>query len=94
MNKILPNAGKVLVKILKNSEKRFGSIILPESDDKKSIKGIIIAVGEYEKKGSFELKADQIVHIPKWSGTEVSLNNENDDEFLIVKIEDILGIEE
>lgn len=88
---IKPNIGRILIKKIKPEEKT-GGILLPESAQEKSIKGQVISVGEFEKDKEYDFKKDQIVIFAKWGGTEVGKDSD-DNEYVIMKCEEILGTE-
>lgn len=91
---IKPLNGRVLIKVVKE-QKIESKIILPEANNSKSIKGEIVSLGqEILKDGvlSSGLKVGDIVFCAKWTGTVVSDDNAQD-EYIIIKYEDVLGVE-
>jgi chaperonin GroES len=91
--RIQPLGDRVIVKPLEAKEIRKGGIIIPETAKEKPQEGEIIAAGkgkmEEGKLIAMELKVGDKVLYGKYSGTEIKLN---DEEFLIMREEDVLGI--
>lgn len=84
---ITPIGDNILVKITKEPKKTTTGIVLPEiADHDRPQKGIIIAVGDDKK---IKVKINQKVLFAKYSGTEIKINEE---DYLILKSEDILAI--
>ncbi len=91
---IQPLGDRVLVKRLEAEEKTKGGIVLPDTAKEKPQKGEVVAVGkgkvlESGKVESLEVKKGDKVLFGKYSGSEITLN---DQEHLILKEEDILAI--
>ena len=91
-----PLHDRVVVKRLEGEEKTKGGIIIPDTVKEKPQEGKIIAVGpggrdETGKLTPLDVKAGDRVLFGKWSGTEVKIG---DEELLIMKESDILGIVE
>jgi chaperonin GroES len=89
-----PLHDRVVVKRLEGEEKTKGGIIIPDTAKEKPQEGKIIAVGpggrdETGKLTPLDVKAGDRVLFGKWSGTEVTIG---DEELLIMKESDILGI--
>jgi chaperonin GroES len=89
-----PLHDRVLVQRLDEEEKTSGGIIIPDTAKEKPSQGKVIAVGPgaRDENGKFvpiDLKAGDRVLFGKWSGTEV---RSDDEEYLIMKESDILGI--
>ena len=89
-----PLHDRVLVKRVASDEKTSGGIIIPDTAQEKPMEGEVLEVGSGERDENGKLvpldvkKGDKIL-FGKWSGTEVKMN---DDEFLIMKESDIMGI--
>jgi chaperonin GroES len=89
-----PLHDRVLVRRVEGEEKTKGGLIIPDSAKEKPAEGEIVACGEGARKDSGELiamtvkKGDKVL-FGKWSGTEVTIN---DEELMIMKESDILGI--
>jgi len=89
-SKITPLGDNVLVKMKKQEKKTKSGIVLPDTaDDEKPQIGEVVSVGDDEKK--IKVKAGQNIIFAKYTGTEIKLDNE---EYLILKSEDILAVVE
>jgi chaperonin GroES len=89
-----PLGSRVLVRRLKAEEKLKGGIILPDSAKKKQEQAEVISVGEGKKDKAGKIQpmpvaVGQIVLLDKYSGQEVTLN---DEEYMIVRSDDIIAI--
>ncbi len=89
-----PLHDRVLVRRVEEDEKTTGGLIIPDSAKEKPQEGEVISCGEGARKDSGELipmvvKAGDTILFGKWSGTEVKID---DEELLIMKESDILGI--
>jgi len=94
MSSFRPLHDRVVLRRLTAEEKTAGGIIIPDTAQEKPTEAEVIAVGpgarnEQGEVVPLEVKPGDKVLFGKWSGTEVKLNNE---ELLIVKEADILGI--
>jgi chaperonin GroES len=94
--KFKPLKDRVLVKYSDEPEKSAGGIIIPETAKEKPQKGEIIAVGSGKitddgKVQAMEVKVGDVVLFEKYSGSKINMDNE---EYLIIREDDILGIEE
>ncbi len=93
--KITPIKDNIVVKRIDDKEeKKVGSIIIPDSAKEKPLTAEVIAVGSGRvlkdgKKLPLEVKVGDKVLIGKYSGSEVKLDN---DEYLILKEDEVLGI--
>ena len=92
--KVQPLGDRVLVKPLDPEEKTKGGIVLPDTAKEKQQKGKIAAVGKGKtlEDGSIkqlEVKVGDEILYGKYSGTEVKVE---DEEYLLVKEEDILAV--
>ena len=92
--KIRPLQDRVIVKRIAEEEKTKGGIIIPDTAKEKPQEGKVIAVGpggrdENGKLTPLDVKASDRILFEKWSGTEVKIG---DEELLIMKESDILGI--
>jgi chaperonin GroES len=92
--KLQPLGNRVLVKRLKAEENLKGGIILPETAKKKQEQAEVIALGTGKKD-----KAGKLIEMPvakgnkilmeRYSGQEVTLN---DEEYIILKADDIIAV--
>ena len=95
----VPLSDRVLIKLEATNEKSSGGIIIPESAKEKPMKGTIAAVGEGSiNQGNGDIipipvKIGQTVFFGKWSGTEIELDTNSKEKYIILKITDILGYE-
>ncbi len=85
---------RVLVKRIEEKEVKKGGIIIPDTAKEKPQEGEVVAAGpgkitEDGKRQPVEVKVGDRILFGKWSGSEVKLN---DDEYLIMREDDILGI--
>ena len=93
MTNIKPLSDRVVVKAQEAEEKTASGLIIPDTAKEKPQKGTIIAVGpgrvENGTKIDMTVKEGDTVLYGKYSGTEIRLN---DNEFLIMRESDILGV--
>ena len=92
--KFRPLHDRILVKRLEEQEERRGGIIIPDTAKEKPQRGKVIAAGdgkmlENGKRVPLDVKAGDQVLFGKYSGSEVKID---DEEYLILREEDILGI--
>ena len=85
-----PLGKRVLLKRL-DQEESIGGILVPDSHKKKQDKAKVLALGiiSNEEAYSFSLKIDDIVFIDKYAGENISLN---DEDYIVVQEENILGV--
>ena len=92
--KIRPLQDRVIVKRIAEEEKTKGGIIIPDTAKEKPQEGRVVAVGkgkvnEDGKKIPLDVKAGDRILFGKYSGSEVKLE---DEEYLILREEDVLAI--
>lgn len=92
--KIRPLHDRILVKRLEEQEERRGGIIIPDTAKEKPQRGKVVAVGdgrvlEDGKRLPLDVKPGDQVLFGKYSGSEVKID---DEEYLIFKEEEVLGI--
>ncbi len=92
--KIRPLHDRILVRREEEKEAKKGAIIIPDTAKEKPQEGTVIAVGngkvmEDGKKVSLDVKAHDRILFGKYSGSEVKID---DEEYLIMKEEDVLAI--
>lgn len=92
--KIRPLHDRILVKRIEEEEVRRGGIIIPDTAKEKPQEGKVIAVGngkvlENGQKVPLEVKVGDRVLFGKYSGSEVKIE---DEEYLILKEEDVFGV--
>ncbi len=94
--KFKPLQDRVLVQRIEEKEQVKGGIIIPDTAKEKPMQGKIIAVGkgkvkEDGSKQPLDVKVGDLVLFGKYSGTEVKID---DQEYLIMREEELLGIVE
>lgn len=94
--KLKPLRDRVLVKRLEAAETLKGGIILPDSAKKKQETAKVLAVGEGKKDNEGKIipmpvKVGDLILMDKYTGTEVTLD---DEDYVIVRAEDIIAIVE
>ncbi len=92
--KFRPLHDRLLVKRVEEGDAKHGSIIIPDTAKEKPQEGKVIAVGtgrvtEDGKKLPLDVKAGDRILFGKYSGSEVKID---DEEYLILREEDVLGI--
>ncbi|OQY08226.1 MAG: co-chaperone GroES [Desulfobacteraceae bacterium 4572_123] len=92
--KLRPLQDRILVKRVEEETKTRGGIIIPDSAKEKPAEGIVVAVGNGKladdgKRVPLEIKKDDRILFGKYSGTEVKVE---DEEYLIMREDDILGV--
>ena len=92
--KIRPLSDRVVVQPTDAEEKQQGGIIIPDTAKEKPQQGKIVAVGpgkisESGQKIAMEVKVGDVVLYGKYSGTEVTVD---DEELLIMRESDILAV--
>lgn len=85
--KFKPLKDRVFVKFSEEGEKTAGGLYIPDTAKEKPQRGVVEAVGSEVK----EVKVGNTILFDKYSGSKVTMDN---NEYLIVKEEDILGIVE
>ena len=92
--KFKPLRDRVFVKYTSEEEKTAGGLYIPDSAKEKPQKGVVIEVGtgritDDGKRQPLEVKVGDTILFDKYSGSKVKIDEE---EYLIVREEDILGI--
>jgi len=92
--KIRPLQDRLLVKRLEEKEVKKGGIIIPDTAKEKPQEGEVMAVGagkigEDGKRQPLEVKKGDKILFGKYSGSEVKIE---DEEYLIIREEEVLGI--
>jgi len=93
---VRPLHDRILVKRLEASAQKAGAIIIPDSAKEKPQHGTVIAAGHGKAKDDgkrvpLDVKAGDTILFGKYSGQEIKLDGV---EYLIMKEEDVLAIEE
>lgn len=92
--KFRPLHDRILVKRVEEGEVKKGGIIIPDTAKEKPQQGEVIAVGagkvlEDGKRQKLDVQEGSKILFGKYAGSEVKLN---DEEFLIMREDDVLGI--
>ena len=94
--KIRPIDERVLIKPLKEEERKVGGIIIPDTAKERPQMGEVVAIGDdidhtdrKQKKMSELVKVGDHVVYARYGGTEFKMDN---DEYLIVGRNDILAV--
>jgi chaperonin GroES len=96
MKKIRPLHDRVIVRRLEEERKTAGGIVIPDTAKEKPVQGEVIAVGtgkilEDGKVRPLDVKVGDKILFGKYSGTEVKVG---DEELLVMREEDIMGVVE
>ena len=94
MAKVRPLHDRLLVKRIEEKETVKGGIIIPDTAKEKPQEGKVIAVGNGKildngTKVALDVKAGDKILFGKYSGSEVKID---DEEYLIMREEDVLAI--
>jgi chaperonin GroES len=92
--KIRPLQDRVILKRIEEEEKSKGGIIIPDTAKEKPQEGRVVAVGkgkvnEDGKLIPLDVKVNDRVLFGKYAGSEINID---DEEHLIMREEDILGV--
>ncbi|HEX9582833.1 MAG TPA: co-chaperone GroES [Gemmatimonadales bacterium] len=91
--KVQPLADRVLIRPLEETEQMRGGLYIPDTAKEKPQQGEIVAIGpgRFEKgaRVPMEIKVGQKVLYGKYSGTEVTFE---DEQYLIIKESDVLAV--
>ena len=92
--KVKPLADRVVIKALEEAETMRGGLYIPDTAKEKPQQGEVVAVGpgklsDEGKRIEMELKVGDKVLYGKYSGTEVTIDNE---QYLILRESDVLAV--
>ncbi len=91
--KVTPLSDRVVVRASEETEQMRGGLFIPDTAKEKPMQGEVIAVGpgrfEKDKRVPMELKVGDKVLYGKYSGTEVTIDNE---PLLILREADVLAV--
>jgi len=92
--KIRPLHDRMLVKGVEEQDARRGGIIIPDTAKERPQEGEVIAVGNGKvtdegKKIALDVKAGDRILFGKYSGSEVTIE---DEEYVIMREDDVLAI--
>ena len=90
-DKFRPLGDRILIKRVEQEEKTASGLIIPDAAKEKAQTGAVIAVGPGRKNNDghltpLDVKIGDVVYFGKYAGTEA------DEEYLIVREDDILGV--
>ncbi len=90
---VSPLADRVVVRAMEETEQMRGGLFIPDTAKEKPMQGEVLAVGpgryEKDKRVPMELKVGDKVLYGKYSGTEVTIDNE---QLLILREADVLAV--
>ena len=91
-----PLHDRILIKRIEEKETVKGGIIIPDSAKEKPQEGEVVAVGNGKKTEDgkvvpLDVKAGDRILFGKYSGSEIKMD---DEEYLILKEEEVLGVVE
>ncbi len=84
---VKPLGSRVLVEILDEQSVTASGLVIPETAKEKQQKGIVVAVGDDED--LIKVTVGEKVLFPKYSGTELRLDNK---DFLIIDATELLAV--
>ena len=91
--KVNPLADRVVIRAMEETEQMRGGLYIPDTAKEKPQQGEIVAVGpgrfEKDKRVPMDVKVGDRVLYGKYSGTEVTIDNET---LLILRESDVLAI--
>ena len=92
---IRPLHDRVLVRRAEEETKTAGGIVIPNGAAEKPVRGEITAIGKGKILDNgdvcpLDVKVGDTVYFAKYAGTELKVNNE---EYLMMREEDIMGVE-
>jgi len=91
-----PLHDRILIKRIEEKETAKGGIIIPDTAKEKPQEGEVVAVGNGKKNEDgkivpLDVKAGDRILFGKYSGSEIKMD---DEEYLILKEEEVLGVVE
>ena len=90
---VSPLADRVVVRATEETEQMRGGLFIPDTAKEKPMQGEVLAIGpgrfEKDKRVPMELKVGDKILYGKYSGTEVTIDNE---QLLILRESDVLAI--
>ena len=94
--KLKPLGNRIIAQRMESEEVSKGGIIIPDSAKKKQETAKVIAIGEGKRTDDnkvipIQVKIDDIILMDKYSGQEVTID---DQEYIIVKADDVIAIVE
>ncbi len=94
--KLKPLGNRIIAQRMESEEVSKGGIIIPDSAKKKQETAKVIAIGEGKRTDDnkvipIQVKIGDIILMDKYSGQEVTID---DQEYIIVKADDVIAIVE
>lgn len=86
---VKPLADRVIVKVEKSEAKSAGGIIIPDTAQEKTQKGVVTAVGPGTEKEKITVAPGQRVMYDKYAGSQIKID---DQDHLILKMQDIVAV--
>ncbi len=90
---VAPLSDRVVVRAMEETEQMRGGLFIPDTAKEKPMQGEVLAIGpgrfEKDKRVPMELKVGDRVLYGKYSGTEVTIDNE---QLLILREADVLAV--
>lgn len=83
-----PLGQRVLVERVEESTTTASGIIIPDNAKEKPLRGIVKSISKEVKEEDILSKGDEVL-FAKYSGTEINLDGK---EYLVLNVEDILGV--
>ena len=80
-----PLADRVYAKVVSGEEKTESGLFIPDTAKEKPQKAVVKAIGKEVE----DVKVGDTVLFAKYSGNEIKID---DDDFIILKIDDVLGV--
>jgi len=80
-----PLADRVYAKVVSGEEKTESGLFIPDTAKEKPQKAVVKAIGKEVE----DIKTGDTILFAKYSGNEIKID---DDDFIILKIDDILGV--
>lgn len=80
-----PLADRVYAKVVSGEEKTESGLFIPDTAKEKPQKAVVQAIGKEVE----DVKIGDTILFAKYSGNEIKID---DDDFIILKIDDILGV--
>ena len=92
--KLNPHGDRVVIRLQERKEEKKGGIIIPETATDPSQVGVVVALGTGIRDDTgelieFNVAIGDTVLIPKFGGTEVTVDGE---KLQVIKEDDILGV--
>ncbi len=92
--RLQPLGERIVVRRAEGESKTAGGILLPDSAKEKPARGKVVAIGTGKllddgTRGKFQVKPGDEILFTTWAGETVEID---DEEFLLMREEDVLGV--